>query len=85
MYTWLFLCSNFLPVGAIASVVALCGGLFIMVGGQEQGFSLISRAGIVYMVVQLILLFMRLLVGIAKAILSYTSRAFLLKVVPQYL
>ncbi|AIW87360.1 hypothetical protein bwei_4775 [Bacillus mycoides] len=66
MYTWLFLCSNFLPVGAIASVVALCGGLFIMVGGQEQGFSLISRA------------------GIAKAILSYTSRAFLLKVVPQY-
>nr|WP_240516350.1 hypothetical protein [Bacillus cereus] len=46
MYTWLFLCSNFLPVGAIASVVALCGGLFIMVGGQEQGFSLISRAGI---------------------------------------
>ncbi|WP_186320861.1 hypothetical protein [Bacillus mycoides] len=30
----------------IASVVALWGGLFIMVGSQERGFSLISRAGI---------------------------------------
>ncbi|WP_243526813.1 hypothetical protein [Bacillus pseudomycoides] len=35
----------------IASVVALCGGLFIMVGSQERGFSLISRAGIGYIVV----------------------------------
>lgn len=51
-----------------ASVVALCGGLFIMVGSQEQGFSLISRAGIGYIVVQMIPLFMRLLVEIAKAI-----------------
>ncbi|MGG5790416.1 hypothetical protein ACQ3VH_25805 [Bacillus pretiosus] len=84
MYTWLFLCSNFLPVGSIASAVALCGGLFIMVGSQEQGFPLISRAGIVYIVVQMISLFMRLLVGIAKAIFSYTSRAFLLTVIPQY-
>lgn len=52
----------------IASVVALCGGLFIMVGSQERGFSLISRAGIGYIVVQMIPLFMRLLVEIAKAI-----------------
>ncbi|MDA2480460.1 hypothetical protein ACS2TZ_13820 [Bacillus cereus group sp. Bce025] len=29
----------------IASVIALCGGMFIMVGSQEQRFSLISRAG----------------------------------------
>lgn len=84
MYTWLFLCSNFLPVGSIASAVALCGGLFIMVGSQEQGFPLISRAGIVYIVVQMISLFMRLFVGIAKAILPYTSRTFLLTVIPQY-
>lgn len=84
MYTWLFVCSNFLPVGSITSAVALCGGLFIMVGRQEQGFPLISRAGIFYIVVQMISLFMRLFVGIAKAILPYTSRAFLLTVIPQY-
>ncbi|GAB6419267.1 hypothetical protein bcgnr5410_32500 [Bacillus cereus] len=34
--------------------------------------------------VQIISLFMRLFVGVAKAILSYTSRAFLLTVIPQY-
>jgi len=53
---------------SIASVMALCGRLFIMVGSQERGFSLISRAGIGYIVVQMIPLFMRLLVEIAKAI-----------------
>ncbi|MCU5544654.1 hypothetical protein OCB14_23830 [Bacillus cereus] len=42
----------------IASVVALCGSLFIMVGSQERGFSLISRVGIGYIVVQMIPLFM---------------------------
>nr|WP_255451512.1 hypothetical protein [Bacillus sp. JAS102] len=36
----------------IASVVALCGGLFIMVGSWEGGFSLINHAGIGYIVVQ---------------------------------
>ncbi|WP_240515041.1 hypothetical protein [Bacillus cereus] len=46
MYTWLFLCSNFLSVGAIASVVALCGGLFIMVGSQEQDFPLFQGLGL---------------------------------------
>ncbi|MDG0950318.1 hypothetical protein P6U19_27315 [Bacillus paranthracis] len=30
----------------IASVLALCGCLFIMVDSQERGFSVISRAGI---------------------------------------
>ena len=45
----------------IASVVALCGSVLIMVGSQERGFSLISRAGICYIVVQMIPLFMRLL------------------------
>ncbi|SIR95243.1 hypothetical protein SAMN05878494_5381 [Bacillus cereus] len=52
----------------IASVVALCGGLFIMVGSQERGFPLTSRAGIGYIVVQMIPLFMRLLVEIDKDI-----------------
>ncbi|MFJ8417148.1 hypothetical protein [Bacillus paramycoides] len=52
----------------MASIIALCGGLFIMVGSQERGFSLISRDGIGYIVVQMIPLFMRLLVEIAKAI-----------------
>ncbi|MGK8833758.1 hypothetical protein ACRS8Y_28620 [Bacillus paranthracis] len=32
-----------------------------MIGSQERGFSLISRAGIGYIVVQMIPLFMRLL------------------------
>ncbi|MBY7125161.1 MULTISPECIES: hypothetical protein [unclassified Bacillus (in: firmicutes)] len=63
-----FICRNFLTADSIISVVALCGGLFIMVGSQERGFSLISRAGIGYIVVQMIPLFMRLLVEIAKAI-----------------
>nr|WP_257142783.1 hypothetical protein [Bacillus thuringiensis] len=44
----------------IASVVALYGGLFIMLSSQERGFSLISRAGIGYIVVQMIPWFMRL-------------------------
>ena len=61
----------------------LCGGLFIRVSSQEQGFPRISRAGIDYTVVQIISLFMGLIVGVAKAILSYTSRAFLLTVIPQ--
>ncbi|GMR63432.1 hypothetical protein BAC7755_01010 [Bacillus sp. MN7755] len=56
-----------------------------MVGSQERGFPLISRAGIVYIVVQMISLFMRLIVCIAKASLFYTCRDFLLKVIPQYL
>ncbi|OOL10073.1 hypothetical protein BHL37_22125 [Bacillus cereus] len=62
----------------------LCGGLFIRVSSQEQGFPRISRTGTDYTVVQIISLFMRLFVGVAKAILSYTSRAFLLTVIPQY-
>ncbi|WP_170959925.1 hypothetical protein [Bacillus cereus] len=48
--------------------MALCGGLFIVVGSQERGFSLIIRAGIGYIVVQMIPLFVRLLVEIVKAI-----------------
>ncbi|TNP14184.1 hypothetical protein FHY73_23565 [Bacillus tropicus] len=32
----------------ITSAVALSGGLFIMIGSQERGFSLISRTGIGY-------------------------------------
>ncbi|MGE7854415.1 hypothetical protein ACQKNN_26875 [Bacillus paramycoides] len=66
-YTSKFLHQN--PVSyPMASIIALCGGLFIMVGSQERGFSLISRDGIGYIVVQMIPLFMRLLVEIAKAI-----------------
>ncbi|MBJ8061093.1 MULTISPECIES: hypothetical protein [Bacillus cereus group] len=58
----------FLTAGSIIFVMALYGGIFIMIGSQERGFSLISRAGIGYIVVQMIPLFMRLLVEIAKAI-----------------
>ncbi|MDM5436152.1 hypothetical protein QUG28_26100 [Bacillus hominis] len=64
----LFYLQELLSISSITSVVALCGGLFIMVGSQERGFSLISRAGIGYIVVQMIPLFMRLFVEIAKAI-----------------
>ncbi|MCQ0952707.1 hypothetical protein L2I63_03005 [Bacillus cereus] len=63
-----FYLQAFLTAGSIIFVMALCGGLFMMVGSQERGFSLISRAGIGYIVVQMIPLFMRLLVEIAKAI-----------------
>ncbi|MFD3218902.1 hypothetical protein [Bacillus sp. BR_7a] len=63
-----FYLQAFLTAGSIIFVMALCGELFIMVGSQERGFSLISRAGIGYIVVQMISLFMRLLVEIVKAI-----------------
>lgn len=64
----LFYLQAFLTADSIISVVALCGGLCIMVGSQERGLSLIIRAGIGYIVVQMIPLFMRLLVEVAKAI-----------------
>lgn len=57
-----------LTVGSTSTVIALYGGLFIMVGSQEQGFSLISQTGIVYIVVQVILLFRKLLVKINKSL-----------------
>jgi len=52
----------------IVSVIALCGGLFIMFDSQERGFSLISQTEIVYIVVQMILLFRKLLVKITKSL-----------------
>jgi hypothetical protein len=52
----------------IATLVALGGGLFIMIGNKERGFGLIQQAGIGYLVVQMIPLLMKLLVEIAKSL-----------------
>ena len=49
-----FLGNNFLPVGAIASVVALCGGLFIMVGNGNWNFPLLhngSTNSVIYAII----------------------------------
>ncbi|MRQ20804.1 quinol oxidase [Bacillus anthracis] len=71
----------FLATISYLLVLRYAAGYLLWVGSQEQGCPLISRAGIVYIVVQMISLFMRVFVGIAKAILPYTSRAFLLTVI----
>jgi len=52
----------------IATLVALGGGLFIMIGNKEKGFGLIQQAAIGYLIVQMIPLLMKLLVEIAKSI-----------------
>ncbi|CAG9612421.1 hypothetical protein BACCIP111899_01597 [Bacillus rhizoplanae] len=52
----------------IASIVAMGGGLFCIIGNKEKGFSLIQQAGIGYIIVQMIPLLMKLLVEIAKSI-----------------
>lgn len=52
----------------IASIVALTGGLFVMIGNRDRGFSLMTQAGIGYIIVQMVPLFMKLLAEIAKAI-----------------
>jgi len=52
----------------IATLVALGGGLYIMVGNKEKGFGLIQQAAIGYLIVQMIPLLMKLLVEIAKSI-----------------
>lgn len=52
----------------IATIVGLSGALFIMVGSQEKGFGLIQRAGLGYIILQMVPLLMKLLAEIAKAI-----------------
>lgn len=52
----------------IASIVAMGGGLFCIIGNKEKGFSLIQQAGIGYIIVQMIPLLMKLLVEIAESI-----------------
>lgn len=52
----------------IATLVALGGGLFIMIGNKEKGFGLIQQAALGYLIVQMIPLLMKLLVEIAKSI-----------------
>jgi len=52
----------------IASIVAMGGGLFCIIGNKEKGFSLIQQAGLGYIIVQMIPLLMKLLVEIAKSI-----------------
>ena len=53
------------PIGL---VVMLGGGLFVMIGNREKGFSLIQQAGIGYILVQSLPMLMDLLVEIAKSI-----------------
>jgi len=52
------------PVGL---VMMLGGGLFVMIGLQEKGFSMIQRAGMGYILIQMLPILMDLLVEIAKA------------------
>ncbi|MED3571983.1 hypothetical protein [Cytobacillus praedii] len=52
------------PVGL---VMMLGGGLSVMVGMQEKGFSMIQRAGIGYILIQMLPILMDLLVEVAKA------------------
>jgi hypothetical protein len=53
------------PIGL---TVMLGGGLFVMIGNSEKGFSMIQKAGIGYIMVQLLPLLMDLLVEIAKSL-----------------
>lgn len=53
------------PIGL---TVMLGGGLFVMIGNSEKGFSMIQKAGIGYIMVQLLPLLMDLLVEIAKTL-----------------
>lgn len=53
------------PIGL---VVMLGGGLFVMIGNREKGFTLIQQAGIGYLLVQSLPMLMDLLAEIAKSI-----------------
>lgn len=52
----------------VAMVMLIGGALYIMVGSKEAGFKMIQRAGIGYILVQLMPLVMDLLVEVGKAI-----------------
>lgn len=52
------------PIGL---VMMLGGGLFVMIGNSERGFSMIQKAGLGYVLIQMLPILMDLLVEIAKS------------------
>ncbi|MDQ0268850.1 hypothetical protein [Cytobacillus purgationiresistens] len=52
----------------ISLVVMLGGGLFVMIGNSDKGFEMIQKAGLGYILVQMLPLLMDLLVEIAKSL-----------------
>lgn len=52
----------------ISLVMMLGGGLFVMVGNSDRGFGMIQKAGLGYVLVQMLPLLMDLLVEIAKSL-----------------
>jgi hypothetical protein len=52
----------------VAMVMLIGGALYIMIGSKEAGFKMIQRAGIGYILVQVMPLVMDLLVEVGKAI-----------------
>jgi len=53
------------PIGL---VMMLGGGLFVMIGNSEKGLGMVQKAGIGYILVQILPLLMDLLVEIAKSL-----------------
>ena len=53
------------PIGL---VMMLGGGLFVMVGNSERGFGMIQKAGLGYVLIQMLPLLMDLLVDITKSL-----------------
>ncbi|MCA1029206.1 hypothetical protein LCM23_24655 [Cytobacillus kochii] len=52
----------------ISLVMMLGGGLLIMIGSSDKGFSMIQKAGLGYIIVQMLPILMDLLVEIAKSL-----------------
>lgn len=52
----------------ICLVMMLGGGLFVMVGNSDRGFGMIQKAGLGYVLVQMLPILMDLLVEITKAL-----------------
>ncbi|MGD6899361.1 hypothetical protein [Bacillus infantis] len=53
------------PIGL---VMMLGGGLFVMIGNADKGFSMIQKAGLGYVLIQMLPVLMDLLVEIAKTL-----------------
>jgi hypothetical protein len=53
------------PIGL---VMMLGGGLFVMIGNADKGFSMIQKAGLGYVLIQMLPVLMDLLVEIAKSL-----------------
>ncbi|MFD6439011.1 hypothetical protein ACFWDG_04200 [Peribacillus sp. NPDC060186] len=53
------------PIGL---TMMLGGGLFVMIGNSERGLSMIQKAGVGYVLIQMLPLLMDLLVEIAKSL-----------------